>query len=321
MSVSEALKAVDAGSIGTVPGIVEGSTRRPLRGGAFLRRFGLGALGVLLLAVVWELYKALGPAEGVIVGGVTVLPRTTDLAMPHVVDMVGRLFEPVSSAANALPMWMAVLQASVFSLGVASVGWIAGVTVGLFLALLMQRFLTAEAALFPWIVLSQTVPLIAIAPLVRRWGSQIEIGSFEWEPWMSVALIASYLAFFPISIGALRGLNSPDTNHIELMRSYGVGWWTTLFRLRLPASVPYLLPALRLGAASAVIGTIVAEVSIGLRGGIGRMVVEFAAASGGDPAKPYAPIFGAVLVGLVAAGFVSLIGVFLRRYRRGEVPA
>ncbi|WP_425287280.1 ABC transporter permease [Leifsonia stereocauli] len=321
MSVSEALKAVDAGSIGTVPGIVEDSTRRPLRGAAFLRRFGLGALGVLLLAMVWELYKALGPAEGVIVGGVTVLPRTTDLAMPHVWDMVGRLFEPVSSAANALPMWLAVLQASAFSLGVASVGWIAGVVVGLFLALLMQRFLTAEAALFPWIVLSQTVPLIAIAPLVRRWGAQIQVGDFEWEPWMSVALIASYLAFFPISIGALRGLNSPDTNHIELMRSYGVGWWTTLFRLRLPASVPYLLPALRLGAASAVIGTIVAEVSIGLRGGIGRMVVEFAAASGGDPAKPYAPIFGAVLVGLVAAGFVSLIGVFLRRYRRGEVPA
>ena len=111
---------------------------------------------------------------------------------------------------------------------------------------------------------------------------------------MSVALIASYLAFFPVSIGALRGLKSPDTNHVELMRSYGVGWWTTLLRLRLPASVPYLLPALRLGAASAVIGTVVAEVSIGLRGGIGRMIVEFAAAAGGDPAKPWAPIFGAV---------------------------
>jgi NitT/TauT family transport system permease protein len=105
------------------------------------------------------------------------------------------------------------------------------------------------------------------------------------------------------------------------MRSYGVGWWRTLVRLRLPASVPYLLPALRLAAAAAVIGTVVAEVSIGLRGGIGRLIIEYAQAAGGDPAKPWAPIFGAILIGLVAAGFVALIGLALRSYRRVEVAA
>jgi NitT/TauT family transport system permease protein len=105
------------------------------------------------------------------------------------------------------------------------------------------------------------------------------------------------------------------------MRSYGIGWGRTLLRLRLPASVPYLLPALRLAAASAVIGTVVAEVSIGLRGGIGRLILDYAQAAGGDPAKPWAPIFGAVLIGLIAAGFVSLIGLGLRRYRRSETPA
>jgi NitT/TauT family transport system permease protein len=82
--------------------------------------------------------------------------------------------------------------------------------------------------------------------------------------------------------------------------------------------VPYLLPALRLAAASAVIGTVVAEVSIGLRGGIGRMIIEYAQAAGGDPAKPWAPILGAVGVGLVAAGAVGLLGLLLRPYRRGE---
>ena len=104
------------------------------------------------------------------------------------------------------------------------------------------------------------------------------------------------------------------------MRTYGIGWWRTLISLRLPASVPYLLPALRLAAASAVIGTVVAEVSIGLRGGIGRLVIEYAQAAGGDPAKPWAPIFGAIAVGLVAAGFVALLGLLLRPYRRAEVP-
>ncbi|SMH36268.1 NitT/TauT family transport system permease protein [Rathayibacter oskolensis] len=281
----------------------------------------LGAAGLLLLALIWEAYKALGPEAGVVVGGVTVLPRTSAIAMPHLWEIAGRLVEPVTGARGAPALWLAVLQASAFSLGVAAVGWVVGVAVGLLLALLMQRFRTAESAVLPWIVLSQTVPLIAIAPLVRRWGSQLELGAFTWENWMSVALIASYLAFFPVSIGALRGLGSPTTNQVELMRVYGVGWWKTLVRLRLPASVPYLIPALRLGAVSAVVGTVVAEVSIGLRGGIGRMIIEFASAAGGDPAKPWAPILGAVLVGLAAAGAVALIGTALRPFRRGEQPA
>lgn len=183
----------------------------------------------------------------------------------------------------------------------------------------MQRFAVAEAAVLPWIVLSQTVPLIAIAPLVRRWGSQLSIGSVGWTSENSVAVIAAYLAFFPVAVGALRGLKAPDATQIDLMRTYGVGWWRTLVSLRLPAGVPYLLPALRLAAASAVIGTVVAEVSIGLRGGIGRLVIEYAQSAGGDPAKPWAPIFGAVAIGLVAAGFVSVIALCLRPYRRSEV--
>ena len=105
------------------------------------------------------------------------------------------------------------------------------------------------------------------------------------------------------------------------MHTYGVGWWRSLLTLRLPSSVPYLLPALRLAAASAVIGTVVAEVSIGLRGGVGRMMIEYASASSGDPGKPWAPIFGAVAIGLIAAGLVAAIGLGLRKYRRGEVAA
>ncbi|GAA3876548.1 hypothetical protein GCM10022381_18910 [Leifsonia kafniensis] len=285
------------------------------------QRFALGALGILALAALWELYKFVGPADGVVVNGVTVLPRTSDLAMPHLWTMFARIFEPVTGASTALPMWLAVLQACLFTLGIAAVGWLVGVTVGLTLALLMQRFRLAEAAILPWVILSQTVPLIALAPLVRRWGAQIHFGEFTWENWMSVALIASYLAFFPVSVGALRGLNAPEQAHEDLMHCYSVGWWKTLWRLRLPASIGYLLPALRLAAASAVIGTVVAEVSIGLRGGLGRMIVEFAGAAGGDPGKPWAPIFGSILVGLVAAAFVALIGLFLGRFRRGEVAA
>ena len=281
----------------------------------------LGIAGVLLLAVAWELYKAVGPAQGVVMGSVTVLPRTTDLAMPHLWTMFARLAEPVTSAPGSPVLWLAVLKAAGFTLGIAAVGWVIGVVVGFLLALLMQRLRTAEAALLPWVVLSQTVPLIALAPLIAGIGNQIRFGEARWQDWMSVAVIASYLAFFPVSIGALRGLESPDRAHVDLMRSYSVGWWKTLIALRLPASVPYLLPALRLAAANAVIGTVVAEVSIGLSGGVGRMMIEYASASSGDPGKPWAPIFGAILIGLIAAGAVALLGLALTRYRRGEQRA
>ena len=284
-----------------------------------LRAVVLGVLGVALVAALWDLYAAFGPEEGVTVGDdLLILPRATELAMPHTWEMVQRLFEPATGLEGSPTALEAVLDASAFTLGIATRGWLVGVTVGFLLALLMSRFRVAESGLLPWVVLSQTVPLIAIAPLVRRWGAQIEFGSFTWENEHSVALIAAYLAFFPVAIGALRGLKSPARTHVELMHTYGVGWWRTLVTLRLPASVPFLLPALRLAAASAVIGSVVAEVSIGLRGGIGRMVVEYAQSAGGDPAKAWAPIFGAVGVGLVAAGAVGLLTLALRPFRLTE---
>jgi NitT/TauT family transport system permease protein len=286
-----------------------------------LRAVLLGLAGVVLLGAAWEAYKAIAPATGVVLGGVTVLPRTSDLAMPHLWTMAQRALEPVVAVPGSPPLWLAVLQASGMTLAVAGVGWIVGLVVGFAIAVLMQRFRTAESALLPWVVLSQTVPLIALAPIVRRWGVFIRFGEVHWQDWMSVAVIASYLAFFPISIGALRGFGSPDRAHLDLMRSYGVGWWTTFVRLRLPASVPYLLPALRLAAVNAVVGTVVAEVSIGLTGGVGRMIVEFGASGSSDPAKGWAPMGGAVIVGLVAALAVVLVGVLLRRYRTMEVTA
>jgi NitT/TauT family transport system permease protein len=285
------------------------------------QRLLLGTLGLLGVAALWEGYKALAPDDGVVLGDTTVLPRSSDLAMPHVWTMIGRLFDPVMGTPGAEPMWQGILDAGLFSLRLAATGWVIGVVVGMLLALAMQRFRVAEAAVLPWIVLSQTVPLVAIAPLVRRWGSEITIGGFEWQSEHSVAVIAAYLAFFPVAVGALRGLKSPEATHLDLMHAYGTGWARTLLSLRLPASVPYLLPALRLAAAASVIGTVVAEVSIGLTGGIGRLIIEYAQSASSDPAKPWAPIFGAIAVGLVAAGFVSLIGLLLKPYRRSEAPA
>ena len=287
-----------------------------------------GVLGVLAVMVAWELYKFLGPADGFVVGavdgetssGVMILPRTNDRAMPHLWEMGARLFQSTSGGSTP-PLIVPVVTAALTTLGIAAVGWLIGVAVGVILGVVMQRYRLAEWGLLPWIVVSQTVPLIAFAPLLASIGSQIDRGGFPWPQWLSVAVIASYLAFFPVAIGVLRGLETPDRIHLDLMRSYASGYWSTLFRLRLPAAVPHLLPALRLAAASAVLGAVVAEVSIGMRGGIGRMLIQLAGQASSDPAAPWGPTFGSIALGLVAAGSVALLGLGLKNYRRGEATA
>ncbi|GCE76908.1 hypothetical protein CBZ_19640 [Cellulomonas biazotea] len=283
------------------------------------RSAGWAAAAVVLLVVLWEVVKAVVPDTGWHVGEASVLPRTDDVAMPHVWDVVTRLGQPETSAAGAPTVLGAMLQAGWFTLRVAAAGWVLGVVGGGLAAVLMARWRVAESALLPWVVLSQTVPLVALAPLVVGWGGRIEIGAFAWQKWMSVALIASYLAFFPVAVGMLKGLQSPTTAQVELFRAQAASWGRTLVSLRLPASVPYLLPALRLAAATAVVGAIVAEVSTGTRGGVGRLVIAYAQAASGDPAKPWAAILAAAVLGLVAAGLVTLLGLGLGRYRHAEV--
>lgn len=290
----------------------------PGLGAGRVRSLLYGLLGLLGLAALWEGYKAIGPAEGVAIGETVLLPRTSDLAMPHVWDSIARAFQPATGTSGELVV-VAVAKAAASTLGTAAVGLLLGAAIGVALALVMQRFRLADKAVLPWLILSQTVPLIALAPLVVAWGGRLELGALQWERWMSVAVIASYLAFFPVAVGTLRGLRSPEPAHLDLFRAQGVGWWRTLRYLRLPAAVPQLLAALRLGAATAIIGTVVAEVSTGARGGIGRLIVEYAQSGSSDPAKAWAPIAGAVVMGLLAAGIVALAGLALRNYRRAEV--
>ena len=270
----------------------------------------------VLLVAMWELAKFVLPDGGVLLGDTRVLPRTDDAAMPHVWTVLARLAEPeVAGAAATRTVGSAVAAGALFTLGLALGGLVLGGVLGMLLALAMQRFGLLERAALPYVVASQTVPLIAIAPLVAGWGGRIAILGWSWQPWASVMVISSYLAFFPVAVGMLRGLNAPAKADVELFRTLAAGWWTTLLRLRLPASVPFLLPAVRLAAAAAVVGAIVAEISTGTRGGIGRLIIEYAQSATGDPSRLYTAILGAAGLGLVAAGAVGLLDLGLRRYR------
>ena len=268
-----------------------------------------------LLVLAWELAKLLLPADGVSVGGTRLLPRTGDAAMPHVWTVLQRLGAPEVAGVASRPVGAAVAAGALFTLGLALGGLALGGVFGTALAMVMARFAPVRRAALPYVVASQTVPLIAVAPLVAGWGGKIHILGWAWQPWASVMVISAYLSFFPIAVGMLRGLTSPAVADVELFRSLAATWWTTLARLRLPASVPHVVPAVRLAAAAAVVGAIVAEISTGTSGGIGRLIISYAQQATGDPSQLYAAILGAAALGLVAAGAVGLLDVGLRRYR------
>jgi NitT/TauT family transport system permease protein len=253
-----------------------------------------------------------------VISGVPILPRTTDAAMPHLYKVFEEFGKQEVSLAGSSTVISSVFTATLYSLRLALGGFLIGAVIGLLLALVMDRFRVAERAVLPWVVLSQTVPIVAFAPLVTGWGSDLKLGSLDWQQWMSVCVIAAYLAFFPISVGMLRGLKAPTSVHTELFRCYATGWWSSLLRLKLPASVPFLIPALKLGAAASVVGAVVAEFSIGARGGIGRLILDYSQSSTGDPSRLYTAVIGAAAMGLIAAAIVSVLDVSLRRYQTSE---
>jgi NitT/TauT family transport system permease protein len=266
---------------------------------------GWALAGVVIAILLWEGVKLLGTV-------ITLPFETSDQAMPHGCTSAQGALQPEVRGSDT-PVWLTVLIAALYTLLIAFGGFIIGVSVGLLLAIIMQRFAFMERGLLPFVIASQTVPLIALAPLIVGIGNRISFGPFQWGQTQSIMFIAAYLAFFPLSVGALRGLNASTPTQLELMRSYAASPRSTLWKLRFPASVPYLVPALKVSAAAAVVGTVVAQISTGGRGGIGRLIIEYARETTAQPAKVYIAVIGAILVGLIAAGLVALLDLYLTR--------
>ncbi|MEV6558850.1 ABC transporter permease subunit [Nocardia sp. NPDC051756] len=267
---------------------------------------------LVLVLALWELVKLVVPERGVSIGDQRILPRTGDGALPHVWSVVTVLGERDNSGT----VGETLLRTAGFTFGLALLALLIGTVVGVALAILMQRFGWVERGLLPYIIVSQTVPLIALAPLVAGWGGKIVIAGEPWRPWMSIAVIASYLAFFPVAVGMLRGLQAPSKASVELLHSYSASWWETLVHLRFPSAVPHFLPALRLAAAASVIGAVVAEISTGTAGGIGRQIIVFAQQATGDASRLYAAVLAAALLGVAVTAVVGLAELALRRYSR-----
>ncbi|NCV75207.1 ABC transporter permease subunit [bacterium] len=277
-------------------------------------------LSVVLVIALWEMYKVVGPQDGGKLFGAGVLPRSNDTAMPHVWTMLSRYGRPEVRGSDKR-VWVVVLAGAWFSFRLAIVGFLLGSSIGVGLSVVMSRFRLVERGLLPYLVVSQTVPLIALAPLVALWGGKLHIFGFEWPRWFSAAVLGAFLSFFPIAVGTLRGLASAPAAAVELMESYAASWKQILLKLRFPSAIPYMVPAFKLGASGSVVGVVVAEISTGLKGGIGRLIIEYAREATADPAKVFTAVFGAAALGLTMAGVIAISDVYLMRNRPKETSS
>jgi NitT/TauT family transport system permease protein len=149
------------------------------------------------------------------------------------------------------------------------VGFAFGAILGILLAAGIVHVLTLDRSLMPWIIASQTVPILAIAPMVI-----VVLGNIGITGLIPKAIISMYLCFFPVTIGMVKGLRSPDPLQMDLMRTYNASRWQIFWKLRVPASIPFLFASLKVAIAISLVGAIVGELPSGALAGLGARMLS-----------------------------------------------
>ena len=263
----------------------------------FLRSAGTSALVLLVFWAVWEAYKWIGE-RAEISWPFEVNERT----MPHIHDIVGQLFEP--SRRNGPLLIDVLVDAALFTAKEAAAGFLLGAVVGFAIAVCLSEWRLLQRGFLPYIIASQTIPILAIAPMVVVWVNPRLPESLAG--WGAVAVISAYLTFFPVAINTLRGLTSADPRAVELMRSYAASRWSILWKLRVPASMPYLFTALKISAPAAVVGAIIGELPSSIQDGLAGAILNFNQYYVTSPPSLWATNIIAALLGIVFFAVVAL---------------
>lgn len=182
-----------------------------------------------------------------------------------------------------------------------------GIVTGVLLAMAIVRFRVMDLSVMPWAIISQTIPIVALAPMIITLSSQLGIDGRD----LPKAIIAAYLSFFPVLVSMVKGLRSPDQMQLDLLKTYGASETATFVKLRLPASMPYFFASLKVAIAASLVGTIVGELPTGAVEGLGaRMLIG---SQFGEPLIMWAALFAAaILAGLL----IVVVGVVERLARR-----
>ena len=147
-------------------------------------------------------------------------------------------------------------------------GFAIGTLLGIILAISIVENKAMDASLMPWIIASQTIPILAIAPMII-----IILNAFGLSGLLPKALISTYLSFFPVAVGMVKGLRSPEISHLDLMHTYNSSKLSIFWKLRLPSSVPYLFASMKIAIAIALVGAIVGELPTGAVAGLGARLL------------------------------------------------
>jgi NitT/TauT family transport system permease protein len=255
--------------------------------GSALKRLGMFAIVLAGLCALWEGFKWFGETTGLKIGAFEVNDRT----FPHIHDIVGQLFEP--SRRNG-PMLIEVLwDAALFTAKEAAVGFALGASIGFLLGVVLAHSRLLQRGFLPYIVASQTIPILAIAPMVVVW-----LGGRGFPDWFSVSVISAYLTFFPVTINTLRGLTSADPRALELMRSYAASPFQIFWKLRLPTSLPFLFAAFKIAATASVVGAIIGELPASIQDGLGGAILNFNQYYATSPPSLWATNLIAALLGI-----------------------
>jgi NitT/TauT family transport system permease protein len=257
-------------------------------------RVGLVVAGVLVFWALWEGYRFVGERVGI-----TRPFRVDATNMPHIHDMLHALTQPLQPGGPLLIQleWHWAL----FTAKEALVGFVLGGLIGFGLAVLLAHSRTLRRGLLPYIVVSQTVPILAVAPMVV-----VGLGTKGVQPWVAVSVIAAYLTFFPVAMNTLRGLLSPNPRSLELMRSYAADRRSVLWKLRLPASLPFVFSALKISATACVIGAIIGETPASIQNGLGGAIVNFNQYYSTGPERLWATNIVCAALGLLFFGVIVL---------------
>ncbi len=230
------------------------------------RQIAGGLLVLALLVGLWELYRLIWSSTG------WTWPFVVDdTSMPHVWTILHAFAQPAQVDQPSLGNIL--FHKALFTAKEAAFGFAIGAIVGFALGIGLAHSRLARRGLTPYMVASQTIPILAIAPMVVIWVNPKLPHALQG--WGSVAVIAAYLTFFPVAINSLRGLQSADPRALELMRSYAAGPWTVLWKVRVPSSLPYVFSALKIAATASVVGAIIGELPSGLQSGLGGAILNF----------------------------------------------
>jgi NitT/TauT family transport system permease protein len=179
-------------------------------------------------------------------------------------------------------------------------GFLLGAGFGIILAILIVHIRSLQKSLLPWIICSQMVPILAVAPIVI-----VVLGSIGLRGLLPKAIISAYLCFFPVTIGVVKGLNSPDPIQRDLMRTWSATAAQIFWKLRWPSSVPFLFTSLKVSITISLIGAIVAELPTGAQAGLGARLL--AGSYYGQTVQIWAALVAASIVAVGLIGLVSLV--------------